>query len=90
MSAPVCEEHQQLWRLYRVICRGMTKSRDARAVASAIIDEFVTIVAEHEADMAALRERGDRLAEAALHITQCRDLSGLTGLIAAIEEWEGS
>ena len=45
-----------------------------------------------------LQARGDRLAEAALHITRCHDLSctgapctcGLTELIAAIEAWEGS
>lgn len=88
----------QLRRLYSVICHGQTRSGDAKAIAQAIIDEYLSMGVDVEADMAALRARGDRLAEAALHITRSHDLSctgkpctcGLSELLAAIAEWESA
>lgn len=86
----------QLRRLYTVICNGQARSGDERAIAQAIIDEYLSVGVDVEADMTSLRARGDRLAEAALHITRSHDLScegkpctcGLGELLTAIAEWE--
>ncbi len=93
MSESIAEA--QLRRLYRVICLGESRTEDFRGIAQAIIDEHLEVLASHETLMTQVVARGNKLSEAAHHISRAHDVvcdgspctCGLDALLEALSEW---